>query len=74
MSRIKHRKDTLEITPRNGRVADSEAPASTDLGSFRTGAVEMPVAFGLDGLIAFIETDELDVREVVVRRLAGPMN
>ena len=44
------------------------------LGSFRTGAVEMPVAFGPDGLIAFIETDELDVREVVVRRLAGPVN
>lgn len=41
------------------------------LGSFRTGAVEMPVAFGPDGLIAFIETDELGVREVVVRRLAA---
>lgn len=38
------------------------------LGSYRTGAVDMPVAFGPDGLIAFIETDELDVREVVVRR------
>ena len=44
------------------------------LGSFRTGAVEMPAAFGPDGLIAFIETDELGVREVVVRRLASPMN
>ena len=38
------------------------------LGSYRTGAVDMPAAFGPDGLIAFIETDELDVREVVVRR------
>ena len=44
------------------------------LGSYRAGAVEMPAAFGPDGLIAFIETDELDVREVVVRRLAGPGN
>lgn len=38
------------------------------LGSYPTGAVDMPAAFGPDGLIAFIETDELDVREVVVRR------
>ena len=38
------------------------------LGSYRTGAIDMPAAFGPDGLIAFIETDELDVREVVVRR------
>ena len=38
------------------------------LGSYRTGAIEMPAAFGPDGLIAFIETDELGVREVVVRR------
>ena len=33
----------------------------------------MPAAFGPDGLVAFIETDELDVRSVVVRRLSGPM-
>ena len=39
------------------------------LGSYRTHAVDMPAAFGPDGLIAFIETDELDVREVVVRRI-----
>ncbi len=44
------------------------------LGSYRTGAVEMPVAFGPDGLMAFIETDELDVRTVVVRRQSGPIN
>ena len=44
------------------------------LGSYRTGAIEMPAAFGPDGLIAFIETDEFDVRSVVVRRMSGPMN
>ena len=44
------------------------------LGSYRTGAMQMPVAFGPDGLVAFIETDELDMRTVVVRRLSGPMN
>jgi len=42
------------------------------LGSYRTGAIDMPAAFGPDGLIAFIETDELDVREVVVRRSRSP--
>ena len=39
------------------------------LGSYRAGAVGMPAAFGPDGLVAFIETDELDVRTVVVKRL-----
>ena len=33
------------------------------------GAIEMPDAFGPDGLVAFVETDELDVQTVVVRRL-----
>ena len=31
----------------------------------------MPDAFGPDGLVAFIERNELDVQTVVVRRLAG---
>ena len=39
------------------------------LGSFRAGATEMPAAFGPGGLVAFIETDELDVETVVVKRL-----
>lgn len=41
------------------------------LGSYRAGAMKMPDAFGPDGLVAFIETGELGVREVVVRRLAA---
>lgn len=39
------------------------------LGSFRTGATTIPDAFGPDGLVAFVEMDELDVESVVVRRL-----
>ena len=39
------------------------------LGSFPEGAMEMPAAFGPGGLVAFIETDELDVETVVVKRL-----
>jgi len=39
------------------------------VGTYRTGATEMPDAFGPDGLAAFIETDEYDVASVVVRRL-----
>ena len=31
----------------------------------------MPAAFGPDGLVAFVEMDELDVESVVVRRLPG---
>lgn len=41
------------------------------LGTYPAGAIQMPAAFGPDGLVAFIETDELDVETVVVRRLGG---
>ena len=39
------------------------------VGTYRTGATEMPDAFGPDGLAAFIEFDDYDVASVVVRRL-----
>ena len=39
------------------------------LGSFRAGAIQLPSAFGPDGVVAFIETDELGVNTVVVKRL-----
>lgn len=39
------------------------------VGTYPTGATEMPDAFGPDGLAAFIELDEYDVASVVVRRL-----
>ena len=41
------------------------------VGTYATGATEMPDAFGPDGLAAFIERDEFDVARVVVRRLPG---
>lgn len=39
------------------------------VGTFPAGATAMPVAFGPDGLAAFVETDEMDVQTVVIRRL-----
>ena len=39
------------------------------LGTYPPSATEMPSAFGPDGLMAFVETNELDVQTVVVRRL-----
>ena len=39
------------------------------LGTFPEGTTDMPDAFGPDGLVAFIELDDLDVARVVVRRL-----
>ena len=39
------------------------------VGTFQTGAVEMPDAFGPNGMAAFIERDDFDVARVVVRRL-----
>ncbi|MDE2877272.1 MAG: 6-bladed beta-propeller [Gemmatimonadota bacterium] len=39
------------------------------IGSYRTGTVKMPDAFGPDGLVAFIELGNLDEPTVVVKRL-----
>ena len=44
------------------------------IGSYRTGAVQLPDAFGPGGLAAFIERDELDVQTVVVKRLPRTVN
>ena len=41
------------------------------IGTYPAGATAMPDAFGPDGLAAFIERDELDVRTVVVKRLVA---
>lgn len=53
-------------------------PASIDVvttdgryvGTFSRGTTTMPVAFGPDGLAAWVELDELDVPTVIVRRLS----
>ena len=39
------------------------------VGTFPLGQLEMPDAFGPDGLVTFIETDEFDVPVITVRRL-----
>ena len=48
---------------------DLLTPDGRYLGTFAAEATTMPSAFGPDGLIAFVERDELDVPTVVVRRL-----
>ncbi len=42
------------------------------LGTFSPGSTALPEAFGPDGLIAFVETDDLDVSYVVVKRFRWP--
>lgn len=60
---------------RTGDEPDSDGPIdliTADgryLGSFVLGATNLPSAFGPDGLVAFIERNDLDVPTVVVRRL-----
>ncbi len=43
------------------------------LGTLSPGSTAMPAAFGPNGLAAFVETDDLDVPYVVVRRLPDGM-
>lgn len=43
------------------------------LGTFAPGSTAMPSAFGPSGLAAFVETDDLDVSYVVVKRLPDGM-
>lgn len=48
---------------------DLLAPDGRYLGTLADDATAMPRAFGPDGLVAFVERDELDVPTVVVKRL-----
>ena len=50
---------------------DVVTPDGRYLGSYPPGTTALPVAFGPDGLVAFIETDELGVQTVVVKRKVG---
>jgi len=50
---------------------DVVTPDGRYLGSYPAGTTVLPVAFGPDGLVAFIETDELGVQTVVVKRMVG---
>jgi len=44
------------------------------MGTFETGATEIPDSFGPDGLAAYIELDDFDVPTIVVRRLPPVLN
>jgi hypothetical protein len=48
---------------------DVLTPDGRYVGTFPTGALKLPSAFGPDGLVAFVERDEMDVPTVVVKRL-----
>lgn len=48
---------------------DVLTPDGRYIGTFAAGTTGLPDAFGPDGLAAFIERDEFDVRSVAVRRL-----
>ena len=48
---------------------DVLAPDGRYVGTFPEGRLEMPEAFGPDGLAAFVDTDEFDVPVITVRRL-----
>jgi len=48
---------------------DVLTPAGDYVGTLAAGTVGLPSAFGPGGLVAFIETDEMDVPIVVVKRL-----
>ena len=65
---------------RRGEVRTSDGPidvldmAGRYVGSYRMGATDIPDAFGPDGLVAFIEEDELGVETVVVKRVPREVN
>ena len=56
--------------PRGDGPIDVITPDGGYRGSFPAGATAIPDAFGPDGLVAFIETNELGVQTVVVKRIA----
>ena len=57
--------------PHDDGPIDVLAPEGRYLGSYRAGTMELPTAFGPDGLMAFVETNELDVQMVVVKRVVS---
>ena len=48
---------------------DVLTPEGDYIGTFPAVSTALPEAFGPDGLVAFLETDDLDVPYVVVKRL-----
>ena len=56
-------------TPTDPGPIDVVTPTGQYVGTLAAGAPGLPSAFGPDGLVAFIDKDEMDVPVVVVRRL-----
>ncbi len=60
---------------RRGEYPETEGPVDVltpeggYIGTFTAGSITLPEAFGPDRLVAFVETDDLDVPYVVVKRL-----
>ena len=52
---------------------DVLSPTGEYAGTFPAGSITLPDAFGPEGLVAFIERDEMDVESVVVRRLSASL-
>lgn len=68
-------RDSRIWVQRRGELPEDDGPidvvtaSGQYVGTYAADAVQMPDAFGPDGLAAFIELDEFDVARVVVRRL-----
>ena len=59
--------------PASGGPIDLLTPDGRYLGTLAAKATAMPAAFGPDGLVAFVQRDEMDVPMVVVRRLPAAL-
>lgn len=55
--------------PTEAGAVDVLTPAGQYVGTFAAGDLRLPWAFGPEGLVAFVETDDFDVPTVVVKRL-----
>lgn len=58
-----------QVDPTEGGPVDLVSPEGTYLGTVSADGPGIPSAFGPDGLVAYIEQDEMEVPMVVVRRL-----
>jgi hypothetical protein len=62
-----------EVDPTEDGPIDLVSADAEYLGTVEAGGPGMPSAFGPDGLVAYIEEDEMEVPVVVVRRLPAEL-
>ncbi|MGB1656825.1 MAG: 6-bladed beta-propeller [Longimicrobiales bacterium] len=60
--------------PTDPGAIDIMTPEGQYAGTFPAGSLQMPAAFGPDGLTAWIERDDFDVPTIVVKRLPQVLN